>query len=121
MSKRKRRAHPDCCADLAAALHPPFFKALCDPNRVAILARLAACGQACTVGSIAACCPTDFSVVSRHLRLLRNAGIVIAERRGREVYYAVRFASISASLRALADAIDACCPPPRRRRKETRV
>ncbi len=114
MSKRAPR---DCCVHLASALDPQFFKALCDPNRVAILVRLATCGRACTVSEVASCCPIDISVVSRHLGQLRDAGIVAAERRGKEVYYAVRFTSISAALRTLADAIDACCPPARTEKK----
>jgi DNA-binding transcriptional ArsR family regulator len=121
VSKRRAAAASGCCADLAAALDPRFFKALCDPTRVAILVRLATCGRACTVGEVAACCPIDVSVVSRHLGQLRDAEIVAAERRGREVYYAVRFSSISSALRTLADAIDACCTPIRRKTKENRA
>ena len=101
-------------------MDPRFFKALCAPGRLAILARLAACGRACTVSEIASCCPIDLSVVSRHLRLLKDAGIVAAERRGKEVYYSVRFGSITGSLRSLADAIDTCCPPVKTRRRENR-
>lgn len=97
----------DCCLDDQAAR---FFKALCDPNRLAILARLAQCGRACTVGEIARCCPTDLSVVSRHLGILRDAGIVTATRKGRQVIYAVRFDVMISRLRQLADTVEACCP-----------
>ncbi len=93
-------------------MNPKFFKALGDPNRIAILARLAGCGRPCTVTELNACCPVDFSVVSRHLALLREAGILEAERRGKEVYYSVRFDHVAATLRAIADAIEACCPAP---------
>jgi DNA-binding transcriptional ArsR family regulator len=87
-----------------------------------MLARLSGCRRACTVGEIAACCPIDLSVVSRHLAALRDAGVISAEKRGREVYYRVEAASLAARLRALADAIDACpcadsTPPPASRRK----
>lgn len=98
------------CCSITDHLDSRLFKALCDPNRIAILARLAnICGPS-TVGDIAACCPVDLSVVSRHLAVLREAGIVAATKKGREVFYAVRFADLAATLRGMADAIEACCP-----------
>ena len=90
----KQTANPSaqrCCPDVAEVLEPRFFRALCDPNRVAILVRLARCGGPSTVSEIAACCPTDVSVVSRHLGMLRDAGILAADKRGKKVYYSVRF------------------------------
>ncbi|MHB9023641.1 MAG: ArsR/SmtB family transcription factor [Armatimonadota bacterium] len=99
-----------CCSGLGELLDPRFFKALCDPRRVAILARLAALCAPCTVSKIAECCPTDLSVVSRHLAVLREAGILSAEKRGKEVYYAVRYPELVRTLRQLADALEACCP-----------
>lgn len=119
MSK-KTTAATSCCTDLASAIDPRFFKALCDPTRIALLVRLATCGRPCTVSEIATCCPIDLSVVSRHLARLRDAGIVHGTRRGKEVLYSVRFSSISAALRNMADAIDACCPPVRSKTKERR-
>lgn len=88
-----------------------LFKALCDPGRLAILCRLAEGRREATVSRVAECCPTDISVVSRHLAMLRDAGILHAERRGKEVFYSVRCSELSATLRRIADAIDACCPP----------
>ncbi|GMU34641.1 MAG: winged helix-turn-helix transcriptional regulator [Planctomycetia bacterium] len=104
-----------CCQDVAELIEPKFFRALCDPNRVAILARLAQCGRSCTVGEIACCCPVDVSVVSRHLAILRDAGILEATRRGKEVYYCVRFDTFVSTLRVIADAIESCCPPPQKK------
>lgn len=100
-----------CCPSLGELLSTRFFKALCDPNRVGILSQLATAGQPTKVGEIAACCTTDLSVVSRHLKQLYDAGILTAERNGREVRYAVRFGEVARTLRAIADAIEACCPP----------
>jgi len=95
---------------LDRALEPALFKALCDPTRARLLACLAKCGRACSVGEVAECCSVDFSVVSRHLALLARAGVVESIKQGRTVMYVVRFAELSRSLRALADAFDACCP-----------
>lgn len=99
-----------CCEQLAGDQTARFFRALGDPNRVALLARLADCGRACTVSELACCLPIDLSVVSRHLAQLRDAGILETEKRGREVRYRVRYDRIVTMLRELADAIDACCP-----------
>lgn len=88
-----------------------FFKALGDPRRLELLVRLARCGRPCSVSEIAECCPTDLSVVSRHLAKLREAGILRCRRQGKEVYYTVCAPDLVATLRAIADAMEACCPP----------
>jgi ArsR family transcriptional regulator len=104
------RPPTQCCQNIGALVMPRFFKALSDPNRIVLLERLAQCREPCSVSQIAACCPIDLSVVSRHLAVLREAGILHAEKRGKEVYYSVCFAELVATLRAIADAIEACCP-----------
>jgi DNA-binding transcriptional ArsR family regulator len=58
------------------------FSALADPTRRAILRRLAA-GEA-TVSEIAAPFDMTFAAVSKHLRVLENAGLVA---RGRDAQY----------------------------------
>ena len=99
-----------CCADLEGLIDPAFFRALGDPNRVALVARLGRNARPTTVTEAADCCSVDLSVVSRHLAVLRQAGVVHAAKQGREVRYTVS-PDLAASLRALADALDACCPP----------
>jgi ArsR family transcriptional regulator, arsenate/arsenite/antimonite-responsive transcriptional repressor len=100
----------NCCSDLLSWMSPGFFQALADPNRVNILARLAAGGREQTVSEVASCCTVDLSVVSRHLRTLREAGIVSADKRGKQVFYRVEVDRLTSALRNLADALDACCP-----------
>lgn len=109
MSKRPPPT-PRCCRRLEELLSPPFFKALGDPNRLALLTRLAGCCEPCTVTELSACCPVDLSVVSRHLAILRDAGIVQSERHGKEVRYRVRLDVLSQTFRQIADAIDDCYP-----------
>lgn len=87
-----------------------LFSALGEPQRLSIVVDLAISGVPKTVSDIAAGQPTDISVVSRHLKILRDAGAVRAERRGRQVLHWVDYADLSALLRTVADAIDACCP-----------
>ena len=101
-------------------LEPGFFKALCDPSRISLLVRLTQCCEPCTVSQIAECCPTDVSVVSRHLAVLRDAGILHARKRGKEVYYSVNYSELTDTLRAIADAIERCCPPEKRNKKESK-
>jgi ArsR family transcriptional regulator len=110
-----------CCGGLEELLPPRLFKALAAPNRIALLARLAACRDGCTVGEAAGCCAVDLSVVSRHLAQLRDAGVLEATRRGKEVVYAVRAEALARALRALADALSSCaagCPAERSKKDE---
>ena len=119
MSKRSPEKSDSlrCCPGFHELFEARFFKALCDPCRIRILAHLAELGGAHRVSEIAECCPTDLSVVSRHLATLRDAGMLEAQKRGKEVYYSVRYAQLAATLRAMAEAIEACCPGDRSRNK----
>ena len=79
-----------------------LLRGVADPSRLAILRRLQ-CG-----GSVAACdfdcCEVRQPTISHHLRVLREAGWVRAERRGTGVYYSIepgaaeRFRVIAADL-----------------------
>ncbi len=76
---------PPLPAEQAEAL-AARFKALADPTRVAILNCLARAGEACVcnlVDGFELSQPT----VSHHLKLLREAGLIEAERRGTWAYY----------------------------------
>jgi ArsR family transcriptional regulator, arsenate/arsenite/antimonite-responsive transcriptional repressor len=95
--------------ELVDLMPPDFFKALCEPNRLKILAELARSCRPCTVSEISRWCPVDISVVSRHLGVLKRAGVVHAERRGKEVLYSVCADTVVNTLRRLADAIEGCC------------
>jgi ArsR family transcriptional regulator len=106
----KQKNETNCCPELSDFLSAKLFKALSDPNRLSILERLVSMGKAQTVSQVSACCPVNISVVSRHLALLRDAGILQAEKKGKEVYYRVRVKPFSTWLRELADALEACCP-----------
>jgi ArsR family transcriptional regulator, arsenate/arsenite/antimonite-responsive transcriptional repressor len=97
-------------APIDKVLDPEFFKALSDPTRLKLLACLAKCGRMCSVTEVAECCSVDFSVVSRHLSMLAGAGVLQAKKEGRTMFYQVQYEHLSDSLRALADAIDNCCP-----------
>jgi ArsR family transcriptional regulator len=87
-----------------------FFKALADGSRLDILLRLAFAGRECTVSQIAQDCPLSLSVVSRHLKMLKEAGILSAEKRGKEVVYRVLYKNVAQQLREFANALEGCCP-----------
>jgi len=98
------------CPELASLLPVELFKALGDGNRLAILAGLAQGGRTQTVSEVAARCPIDISVVSRHLKTLERAGVLESEKQGKQVLYSVRIEFLVTLLRGLADALETCCP-----------
>jgi ArsR family transcriptional regulator len=61
------------------------FQALADETRRAIL-RLLRNGPL-TSGDIAAKFDSSWPTISRHLAVLRHAGLVLAHRKGQEIYY----------------------------------
>lgn len=65
------------------------FKALGDPTRVAIVNRLGSTPEVC-VCDLTAAFDLSQPTVSHHLRILREAGLVEAERRGTWAYYRLR-------------------------------
>ena len=69
------------------ALAAKRFKALADPTRLTILATLAANPEpvcACDLGDDV---ELEQSTVAHHLKVLRNTGLIVAERRGKWAYY----------------------------------
>jgi ArsR family transcriptional regulator len=62
------------------------FKALADPTRVAIVNSLSAAEEVC-VCNLTATFDLSQPTISHHLRILREAGLVEATRRGTWAYY----------------------------------
>lgn len=62
-----------------------IFQQLCDPTRLRILWLLAHCEEC--VNDIAVAVNMSTSAVSHHLRGLRQSGLLINRRSGKEVYY----------------------------------
>ncbi len=102
-----RKQTQKCCAALFERLRAPkLFQALCDPTRLAILCDLLAEGEPKQVGAIGGCCPIDLSVVSRHLRVLHEAGVLEREKRGKEVFYTVAVRPLARTLRKIASSLE---------------
>ncbi len=66
-----------------------IVKALAHPTRLFIVDELSRSGQKC-VCELTEMIGADMSTVSRHLALLKGAGIVEDEKRGSMVYYRLR-------------------------------
>jgi len=64
---------------------PDAFRALADPTRREIL-RVLRDGPK-TSGEIAERFPTSWPTVSRHLGVLRDAGLILSERSGQQIVY----------------------------------
>lgn len=85
----------ECCPPLTEAIDEDSaehlaraLKALADPARIRLLGMIAAAGEAC------ACDLTDplglsQPTVSHHMKILRDAGFIEREQRGKWAYYRV--------------------------------
>jgi ArsR family transcriptional regulator len=92
-------ADTPCCPPLAqsripaetAAVLAPAFKALGDPVRLQLMSMIASAegGEAC-VCDLTPAFDLSGPTISHHLKTLREAGLVDAERRGSWVYYRAR-------------------------------
>ena len=74
------RRYPD--AEEGAAL----FKALGDETRLSILRQLREQGEVCAC-DLGACCEVAQPTVSHHLKVLREAGLILGEKHGLWVHY----------------------------------
>ena len=63
-----------------------IIRAMASPTRLMLVDELARDDQRC-VCELAALVDADISTVSRHLTMLRQAGIIDEQRRGKMVYY----------------------------------
>ena len=63
-----------------------LFQALADPTRLAIVRELGGAPEVCAC-DFTTCCDVRQPTVSHHLRILREAGVIEAERRGTSIFY----------------------------------
>lgn len=73
---------------LVDVLDSKFFKTLSEPVRVQILRFILLNGRA-DIGTIAENMPQDRSVISRHLSLMQEVGILTSEKESRHVFYSI--------------------------------
>lgn len=92
--------------DNAVAQLADLFHLLGDPTRLRIV--LSCLPAPIAVGDIAATLDLSSSLVSHHLRLLRAARIVKAERKGKQMFYSAADAHITG---VLADMLEHIAEP----------
>jgi ArsR family transcriptional regulator len=78
---------PSILDEHVAAHVAELFRSFSDTSRVRILSALMA--QELNVGALADLVGISESAVSHHLRSLRQMGLVVSRRHGKEVYYLV--------------------------------
>jgi len=101
----------DSTAVDAITAHARAFKALGEPNRLRILAHLQQ-GESC-VCEVQEALDIPANLLSHHLKVLREAGIVTGTRRGRWIDYRVEPINLALLAAVLAEAAHhpaaACC------------
>lgn len=83
-----------------------LLKALGEFNRLSLVYQLCQCQQPQNAMCLCNCCSVDASVVSRHLKLLKQEGVVELKKSGRERIYSLNRDYVAQSLRDLADKIE---------------
>jgi DNA-binding transcriptional ArsR family regulator len=84
-----------------------LLQAMADPVRLSIVRQLGARPEAVCACDFTECCTVSQPTVSHHLKVLREAGVVITERKGTYIYYELapdftrRWTDLSASLAGL--------------------
>jgi DNA-binding transcriptional ArsR family regulator len=100
--------------DVEAAEATDVLKALAEPRRWQIV-ELLSCEELC-VCHLAEEVGIPQPLVSHHLKVLREAGLVESEKHRYWTYYRLR-REVLQSLGARLGAITECCPPPGERRR----
>ena len=102
-----------CLDELVDNFDARFFKTLSEPVRMDILRYLMLNGRS-DIGTIADHMPQDRSVVSRHLNLMQEAGILKCEKETRYVFYEIEAQAFVDKLETIArqvrKCVEVCCP-----------
>tara|TARA_R110002050_G_scaffold48192_3_gene111966 strand:- start:15106 stop:15429 length:324 start_codon:yes stop_codon:yes gene_type:complete len=81
-----------------------IFKALGHPTRLWMVEQLAD-GEKCVCEFVEAV-DVDFSTISKHLSVLRNAGIVDMDKRGKQIFYHLTIPCLLSSLNCIDTLLD---------------
>ena len=100
MNKDYSRAIPEAWRDISL-----IFTALGDEHRQRILLTFEP-GERLNVGQIAEVSTLARSTVSHHLKVLREAGVLVAEREGKEIYFHVNKAYLQAAFGKVNDYLE---------------
>lgn len=92
--------------DLKVQALANFLKAIGEFNRLSLVYKLCQCETPQNVMCLCECCDVDASVVSRHLKILAQEGIVKFDKKGRERAYALDRKNVATKLRDFANQIE---------------
>ena len=87
------------------------FQALSDPTRREILRLLRK--RAMTAGEIAEKFSLARSTLSGHFNILKNAGLIVAEKSGTTIHYSLNVSVVEQTVGAVMDLLDVGKPPKR--------
>ena len=117
MSELDRLPAPRCCPPPSAlgrdglCRHAALLRALADPTRLAMLELLLRAQGSLCACDIEGCFELSQPTISHHLRLLREAGLVRAQRRGTWMHYELEPDGVAA-VRQLARELIELSPTP---------
>ena len=113
MQSKKPQPRTQIAEELVEAVDSKFFKTLSEPVRVQLLKYLMLNGRS-DIQTIAENMPQHRSVVSRHLDLMQEAGILTCEKENRYVFYNVNGQPFVEKLVDITEKIkkcmNECCP-----------
>ena len=82
-----------------------IIKAMAHPSRLFIIEELSK--HECCVGELTEMIGADASTVSKHLSVLKNAGLVVDEKRGNSIFYHLRIPCIMDFFGCVEDVLSA--------------
>jgi arsenate reductase (thioredoxin) len=86
-----------------------IVKAMAHPTRMFIVDELSRAGERC-VCELTEMIGADMSTVSKHLTVLKNAGIILDDKRGNQVYYRLRVPCILEFFRCIESVLECNAP-----------
>ena len=93
-----------------------YFKAFGDPTRLRILTLLAPRER--TVGDIVKAIGLSQPTISRHLAVLREAGVVVDRRQGQQVFYSLNKSSVGDCCSGFCDCLSIAIKIPKKYKKK---
>jgi len=100
-----RRRPADCCPPASRTAPLPaaerkrcvaVFRALGDPTRLEVFRAIAGHGEPICVCDLVARFDVSQPTISHHLKVLREAGLIVGERRGTWIYYSINRETVAA-------------------------
>ena len=107
METKRSSPNMEIIDELVNAFDSKFFKTLSEPVRVEILKFIILNGRA-DIGTIAENMPQDRSVISRHLNLMQEVGILNCQKEGRQIFYEINGRVFLDKLQNITDLLRKC-------------